>query len=306
MKRKTFSSLIFALALFSITLWSCDSLFVNQFAEYGLGQVDMEEVTTAITDAVAGGDATSLIEQSGIQESGVTKTFVEAVVDSGKTEEVITILKTVITDTGTTLEEKEAAAVVIIEILIAETGETDLLDNLIVAATSFDFTDFDITDPADLERLLDAILPPGAKTIVYPEGWDGARLAGLLDALEGMAEDFFALAERIEDNSGTLTNFNLDPGWYAQVGTLVSILNALELQATLPEGVTTKGEAIVFVLENVDLVGPEGIYTTIEALVDSVFSNVGTIVDTLQNDYVINQLFLAAGIDFQAILEMVG
>ncbi|MEW6549422.1 MAG: hypothetical protein AB1407_08180 [Spirochaetota bacterium] len=301
MKRKTFTHLIFALALLSLTLWSCDTLFVNQFAELGLGQVDVEEVKTAITDAVANADPVAIIQQSGIQESGVTDTFVKAVVESGQTDEVIDVLKTVITDVGTTLEEKEAAAVVIVEILIEETGETDLLQNMIVAAASFDFTGFDINNPADLDRLLAALLPEGAKSITYPEGWDGARLAGLLDALNEMGDDFEALAGIIADNQGELTNLNLDAGWYAQVGTLVRVLNALELQPTNPAAppvgtVDTVGKAIVYILEN------ENPQTNVELM----FGDVSTIIDELSTDTVLINLFSAAGLDIQAILDMVG
>jgi hypothetical protein len=299
MKRKSFSPLIFALALFSITLWSCDSLFVNQFAEFGLGQVDVEAVKTAITDAVTGGDANSLLEQSGIQDSGVTKTFVKAVVDSGQTDEVIDVLKTVITDPSTSPAEKEAAAVVIVEILIEKTGETNLLNNLIVAATSFDYTDFDINNPDDLNRLLAALLPEGAKAITYPEGWSDARLADLLDSLNAMGNDFVALAGVIEANAGTLSNFNLDAGWYAQVGTLVRVLNALDgrLQAGASVlGVDTVGEGIVYILNS----------SNPQADVTLIFGNVDDIIDELAADNVLIQLFSAAGIDFQAILDMVG
>lgn len=307
MKRKTFTHLIFALALLSLTLWSCDTLFVNQFAELGLGQVNVEEVKTAITDAVSNPDtaaaAQSLLDQSGIGESGVTDSFVQAVVESGQTDEVIDVLKTVITDTSTTLEEKEAAAVVIVEILIEETGETDLLQNMIVAAASFDFTGFDINNPADLERLLDALLPPGAKSITYPEGWDGARLAGLLDALNEMGDDFEALANIIADNEGTLLNLNLDAGWYAQVGTLSRVLNALSERiqpGAAVLGVDTVGEAIVYILEESNET------TTAQMNVTTIFGNVDDIIDELAADTVLINLFNAAGLDFQAILDMVG
>ncbi|TXT50891.1 MAG: hypothetical protein FD137_198 [Spirochaetes bacterium] len=300
MKRKTFSSLIFALALFSITLWSCDSLFVNQFAKYGLGQVDMEELKDSITAVATDGPA--IIETSGILDAGVTKTFIQAVTsDPVLRDQVFTTLKNTALDNAVPLPQREAAAVIIVEILIAETGETDLLQNMIAAAASFDFTGFDINNPADLNRLLDALLPEGAKAVTYPDGWDGARLASLLDALNDMGSDFEALAGIIADNQGTLTNLNLDAGWYAQVGTLVRVLNALELQPTNPAAppsgtVDTVGKAIVYILEN------ENPQTNVELM----FGDIRTIEDELAADTVLIQLFSAAGIDLQAILEMVG
>jgi hypothetical protein len=145
-----------------------------------------------------------------------------------------------------------------------------------------------------LNRLLAALLPEGAKQITYPEGWSDARLAELLDSLDAMGDDFVALAGVIEANAGTLSNLNLDAGWYAQVGTLVRVLNALELQLTAPLEVTTKGEGVVYILNS----------SNPQADVTLIFGNVDDIIDELAADNVLIQLFSAAGIDLQAILDM--
>ncbi|HEY9054636.1 MAG TPA: hypothetical protein VIO60_07435 [Rectinemataceae bacterium] len=273
-----------ALAIFA---GSCDALFTNQFKVLGLGQVTSE----VLSDAVVNGDVSTIIQQSGFGTGTISPSFIEAVTASADTtQQVLDLLQETIDDPETPPEQAEAAQVLAIEIQLEASGAKAFIDNIVNAIASIDLQNFDISNPASLNTLLNALFPPkSVKTL--PEGWTRDEIAIIIDTLIALDDDIAQLVGRMVGQA--FLNQGVDAGWLAQVGTLVTVLKQLTPSAFYP----TTGYAIAALIDEFD---PD---TTDPYM----YINIpDSLMDDLANDPELQALFAAAGMDLQAIIQSFG
>lgn len=299
MRKFSFPRLVLAIALLSLTPWSCDTLYSNQFAVLGLGQIDAGEVKAAIVGAVANEDPGVLIENSGIKEMGVTGTFLQAVAESGQRDGVVDLLRTVADDPLEPLPTREAAAVIVVEILIQESGEAEFLDNLVSSALGFDFEGFDFSNHEDLSRLLAALLPSGAKQVTYPEGWNDSRIIAFFDGLRMVFDEeiqrvYRILVEYVGVGGGPV--YLTENEKLAIVATLVELLRCVDALMLNTLGFTYFEDALVYLLER---------STNILEDFRNFFGDISSYIPVMRNDEVLRAFAAAFGYDLDALLDRI-
>lgn len=280
--KRTHIAVFAGITAIALLLGSCDALFTNQFKELGLGQVTSQ----TLVDAINQGDVDTIIKQSGLESGEVSKSFIEAATQSEEiATQVITALQAAINDPATPPATVQASQALVIEIKLEMSGANNLIRNIVTAIAEIDFQNFDpLGTPADLTNLLKALFPPrDAKAL--PEGWTEAEIADLIDEIIALEGDIAAIGEHMQEYGQLVAG--IDAGWFAQVGTIVSILN----QVTPKAPFTTTGEAIASIIA--DPVNPE---TKIEIS--------ATILDDVSNDAALGALFSAAGWNLADLIAM--
>jgi len=287
--KRNHTMLFIGAALIALLMGSCDTLFTNQFETLGLGQVSLQ----MIEDAVAGG-TDAIIAESGLEEGGISPSFLAAATATEDTaNEVKAVLQATVNDPAALPEEKQAAQVLLIEIELEMNGGNDLIDNIVVAIGGIDIDGFSITNPSDLASLLSSLFPPkGAK--VLPEGWDQAQVAAVLDGIADSQDRFADLAQYLVDGGYSVPG--IDAGRLAQVGTIANILSRVGHVAY-----PTIGAALADLIDDItDSLDPE------HFLFEPYIQVPNDLVDQLENDLALQDLFTAAGLDLVAILNAFG
>ncbi|MCE1206252.1 MAG: hypothetical protein LWX00_02470 [Spirochaetia bacterium] len=291
MKRKAISmaasAILLVLVLASCSNFTLDSLFGNVYKQQGLGQLNPGDIQDA--------PAEDLIDQSGILAGQLSQQFFELVKDNPDIQqEVITKLEEIINDPNAQAALAQAAIAVAIEINLNEVGANQVMENAPAAFAMLLEDGFDITKPADLQRLIDALFPPSLlnKSIFTPDQL--AVITDIVDRLQSISDYIDALVARIDENGGVIAD-GLDAGTLAQIGLIVRAMNMLE--PLYPAENPTLGASVAEVLNHLE--DPDfdpSIYIDYSA-----FN-----VDSILNDPATQTLADAAGIDLQALINQFG
>jgi hypothetical protein len=173
--------------------------------------------------------------------------------------------------------------VLIVQIQLEASGAKTMIDNIVSAIATVDFTTFNINNPADLNSLLAALFPARSGRLTLPDGWIPADVGAIVDVLVGLDDNLAALIAGMV--GGQYLNAGVDAGWLAQVGTFISVLKRL----SPVNPAETLGDAVARLIADFDLNNPTGIdpttYITIPA----------ALVNDLKADTQLNALFSAAG-----------
>ncbi|HWR12437.1 MAG TPA: hypothetical protein VN445_11480 [Rectinemataceae bacterium] len=274
-------------ATIAILMGSCDALFTNQFQTLGLGQVSHQ----MITEAVAGG-TDAIIAQSGLEEGGVSPSFLAAATATPETaDQVKGVLQATIDDPAATPEEKQAAEVLIIEIELEMNGGNDLIDNIVGAIGNIDFHNFSASNPADLAHLFSSLFPArGPKAL--PEGWTIDQVAAVLDGIAASQDRFAELAQYLVDGGYSVPG--IDAGRIAQVGTIANILSRV---GYLPP-YTSIGNALANLINDItNSLDPE------HFLWQSYITIPNDLIDDIRADQQLESLFIAAGLNLDTMLD---
>ncbi len=289
--KRNHTMLFIGAALIALLMGSCDTLFTNQFQTLGLGQVSHQ----MIEDAVAGG-TDAIIAQSGLEEGGISPSFLAAATATPETAKLVTDeLQSTVDDPAATPEEKQAAEVLLIEIELEMNGGNDLIDNIVGAIGGIDFNNFNISNSSDLANLLSSLFPPkGVKAL--PAGWTVDQVAAVLDGIAA-SQDRFAELVTFMGASGYSVS-GIDAGRLAQVGTIANILSRVGF---VSPAYTSIGDALANLINDVtDSLDPEHfVYITYIQVPEN-------LVDQLRADTGLQELFTAAGLDLVALLNTFG
>lgn len=281
MKRQNVVMLIMVALVIGL-MGSCDALFENQFKLAGLGQVAGEDL--------ADSDAASLIEQSGLEGTGISESFIEAALsDPVVTAEILATLDAVANDPESPPEVVQAAEAIIIEIQLVESGGKEFIDNIVEAIATIDFETFDLSDPDTLSNLLAALFP--ARSL--PAGWTQADIALVINSIYDLNDNFINLIDSI-DESGLFVANGIDAGWLAQVGAMVTILH--EVTPLYGAGVNPPniGDSLAALIEF-----PED-------YADYISFDPDTIADSILGNPNLLALFEAAGLDIEELMAGFG
>jgi hypothetical protein len=266
----------------TLLLGSCDALFTNQFKEFGLGQVTSQ----VLVDAIDQGDIDAIVSQSGLEQGEVSKSFIAAATQSEEVAtQVVNALVAAINDPTTPPATVQASQALVIEIKLEMSGANNLIRNIVTAVAEIDFANFNpLANTEDLTNLLRALFPPRDPKAI-PDGWTEDEIADLIDEIVALNGDLTAIGEHMEEYGQLIVG--IDAGWFAQVGTIVSILN----QVTPLAPYTTTGEAIASIIAD-----PTDPGSKIEIS--------DTILDDVSGDTALQALFAAAGWNLADLIAM--
>lgn len=288
MKRKAISmaasAILLVLVLASCSNFTLDSLFGNVYKQQGLGQLSPDEIQNA--------PAEDLIDQSGILAGQLSQQFFDLVKDNPDIQqEVIDKLEEIINDPEAQPAIAQAAIALAIQINLNDVDANQVMQNAPAAFALLLEDDFDITDPADLQKLIDALFPPSLlNKSVFTED-QLAVIADIVDRLQSISDYIDALVARIDENGGVIAD-GLDAGTLAQIGLIVRAMNMLE--PLYPAGTPSLGASVAAVLEHLE--DPDfdpSVYIDYSAFD----------VDSILNDPATQTLAAAAGIDLQALID---
>jgi|GEM_PF-5994748 len=288
MKRKAISmaasAILLVLVLASCSNFTLNSLFGNVYKQQGLGQLSPDEIQNA--------PAEDLIDQSGILAGQLSQQFFDLVKNNPDIQqEVIDKLEEIINDPAAQPAIAQAAIALAIQINLNEVDANQVMQNAPAAFALLLENDFDITDPADLQRLIDALFPPSLlNKSVFTEA-QLAVIADIVDRLQSISDYIDALVARIDENGGVIAD-GLDAGTLAQIGLIVRAMNMLE--PLYPAGTPSLGASVAAVLEHLE--DPDfdpSVYIDYSAFD----------VDSILNDPATQTLAAAAGIDLQALID---
>lgn len=286
-------ALAFGAAALILLMGSCDALFSNQFQSWGLGQV----TNATINDAVTNNDVAAILEQSGLEEGGISESFLNAATQDEETAAQVTeFLQQTADNPETPPETAQAARVIIIEIELEMTGGRDFIDNIIAAVAGIDFNNlesFDLTDPDTAMSILNALFPPRQARLL-PDGWTEEDMAALFNDIYDLGDNVDAIIAALNANGLTYYVEGIDPGWIAQVGAAVRVLHLVQINASFG----TVGEALAALVndgtDNPDLIN-----------IADYITNSDTLLEEVRGDQGIMDLFMAAGWDLNALLPAV-
>lgn len=287
--------LLFAgLAALALLAMSCDTLFTNQFKVLGLGQV----ASDSLSQAAADGDSATIIAESGLSSGEISQSFIDAVVSSADTTtKVLTALQVTASDPQAAPETVEAAQVLIVQIALEASGAKTMIDNVVNAIATINFSTFDINNPSSLTELLAALFPArSGKTL--PNGWTVSDVADIIDTLAGggtLGADLIGAIDGLATDLGGngYVNANINGGWLAQVGTIVTVLR--QLTPTGNHG-NTIGLALANLINEYATGTDPTTYVTVPA----------DLLTQIQTDANLQALFTAAGMNLNDILATFG
>ena len=297
-------ALAFGAAALILLMGSCDALFSNQFKTWGLGQV----TNATIIDAVHSEDVAAILEQSGLEEGGISESFLNAATQDEKTAKAVTDLLQATIDNATPdtpPETIQAAQVLIIEIELEMNGGGDFIANIVDAISAIDFDTFDFSDPATITNIFAALFPSrDAKTL--PEGWSQADIAELINNVAALRTNIDDLIATFQDVGNQFLPNGVDAGWMAQVGAVVRILNMVTpntvnypyIDPDHPENgnIGDRGAALADLIDD-GTTDPNSVF------IGDYITNTDSIVEAIIADEGLNALLLAAGWDLPAIIQ---
>jgi hypothetical protein len=271
-----------------LLMGSCDALFSNQFKTWGLGQV----TNATINEALDNDDITAILEQSGLEDGGISDSFLNAATQDEETAEAVkTLLQETIDDPEAEPETVQAAQVLIIEIELEMTGGNDFIGNIVDAISTLDFDNLDFSDPSTITDLFAALFPSrDAKTL--PDGWTRADIAELINNVADLGTNIDDLIATFQEVGNQFLPNGVDTGWIAQVGAVVRILNLVEYNET---NFATLGDALAALID-------EGTSNPDNIVIGDYITNTDTLIDAILDDDGLNALLLAAGWDLAAII----
>lgn len=288
MKRSNFSfaalGLVLLVALASCSNFTLDSLFGNVYKQQGLGQLSLDEITNA--------PAEDLIDQSGILTGQLSQQFFDLLKqDPDIQQEVLDKLEEVMNDPDAQAAVAQAAIAVAIQINLSAVGADQVMQNAPAAFALLLDSNFDITQPDDLKKLIDALFPPNLlnKSIFTDD--ELALITDIVNRLEGISDYIDALVARIDQNGGVIAD-GLDAGTLAQIGLIVRAMNMLT--PLYPAESPTLGASVAEILAHLE----DANFDPALYIDYSAFD-----VDSILNDPATQTLAAAAGIDLQALID---
>lgn len=287
MKVRNIALALGAVALI-LVLGSCDALFSNQFKTWGLGQVTNATINTAVTD----GDVAAILEQSGLEEGGISDSFLNAATQDQETADAVkALLQETIDDPATPPETVQAAQVLIIEIDLEMNGGGDFISNIVDAIAAIDFNNIDFSNPDTITNIFAALFPSReAKTL--PTGWTRADIALLINNVAGLGTNIDDLIATFQANGNQFLPNGVDAGWIAQVGAVVRILNLVEYNTT---NYASLGDALAALID-------DGTTDPNSVVIGNYITNTDTLLDAVVADDGLNALLLAAGWDLSQFI----
>lgn len=287
MKVRNIALALGAVALI-LVLGSCDALFSNQFKAWGLGQVTNATINTAVTD----GDVAAILEQSGLEEGGISESFLNAATQDQETADAVkALLQATIADPAATDETVQAAQVLIIEIDLEMNGGGDFIANIVDAIAAVDFKNIDFTNPETITNIFAALFPSReAKTL--PDGWSRDEIALLINNVASLGTNIDELIATFQAVGNQFLPNGVDAGWIAQVGAVVRILNLVEYNTT---NYASLGDALAALID-------DGTTDANSVIIGDYITNTDTLLDAIVADDGLNALLLAAGWDLPAII----
>ncbi|MCE1195349.1 hypothetical protein LWX53_02480 [bacterium] len=249
-----------------LLLGSCDALFSNQFKSWGLGQVTNATINTAVTD----GNVAAILAQSGLEQGGISQSFLNAATQDQKTADDV---KKLLTDTKMS-------------------GGDDFIGNIVDAISTLDFNNVDFSKPETITNLFAALFPSRtAKTL--PTGWSRADIALLINNVAGLGADINGLIATFQANNNEFLPAGVDTGWMAQVSAVVRILNAVAYNGT---NYPSLGDALAALID-------DGTTDPNSIVIGNYITNSGTILDTIKSDAGLKALLKAAGWDLDQLIS---
>ena len=275
-----------------LVLGSCDALFSNQFKTWGLGQVTNATINTAVTD----GDVAAILEQSGLEEGGISDSFLNAATQDQETADAVkALLQETIDDPAAPPETVQAAQVLIIEIDLEMNGGGDFIANIVDAIAAIDFNNIDFSNPDTITNIFEALFPArNAKTL--PEGWTQADIALLINNVAALGTNIDDLIATFQANGNQFLPAGVDTGWIAQVGAVVRILNLVEYNTT---NYASLGDAMAALID-------DGTTDPNNVVIGNYITNTDTLLDAIVGDSGLNALLLAAGWDLSQFIPANG
>ncbi len=291
MKVRKIALVLGAVALI-LVLGSCDALFSNQFKTWGLGQVTNATINTAVTN----GDVAAILEQSGLEEGGISDSFLNAATQDQETADAVkTLLQKTIDNAAandTPPETVQAAQVLIIEIDLKMSGGDTFISNIVDAISTLDFNNLNFSDPDTITNLFVKLFPSRTAKAL-PDGWTEVQIADLIDSVAGLNGNIQGLVATLDDPAvGRYLPNGIDPGWIAQVGAMVRILNLVEYNSTRYASVGTALAALI----------NAGTEPNAVIEITDYITNAGTLLDAIVTDPGLNALMLAAGWDLSQFI----
>lgn len=292
MKVRNIALALGAVALI-LVLGSCDALFSNQFQTWGLGQVTNATINNAVTD----GDVAAILAQSGLEEGGISQSFLNAATqDEATADAVKNLLQTTIDNPATPAETVQAAQVLIIEIDLKMSGGDDFIGNIVDAISTLDFNNVDFSKPETITNLFAALFPSrGAKTL--PAGWTREEIALLINNVAALGTNIDDLIATFQDVGNQFLPNGVDAGWMAQVGAVVRILNMVEPNVLIYHDENGDGDlgAALAALIDYGTSNPNGI------TIENYITNSDDILDEIKADTGLKALLKAAGWDLDEL-----
>jgi len=286
-------ALAFGAAALILLMGSCDALFSNQFKTWGLGQV----TNATINEAVTNNDVAAILEQSGLEDGGISDSFLNAATqDQATADAVKALLQETIDDPEAPVETVQAAQVLIIEIELEMNGGGDFIANIVDAISAIDFETFDFSDPATITNIFAALFPArDAKTL--PEGWSQAEIAELINNVAALGTNIDDLIATFQDVGNQFLPNGVDAGWMAQVGAVVRILNMVEPNVLIYHDENGDGDlgAALAALIDYGTSNPNGI------TIENYITNSDDILDEIKADTGLKALLKAAGWDMDEL-----
>jgi len=285
--KRNHMALFIGVVLVTMLMGSCDALFTNQFKAAGLGQVSQDKIAAA--------PASDLIDQSGILADKLSDSFFEMIkADPNLEQATIDKLEAVFNDPAAQPALAQAAIALAIEINLNGVGANQIIDNAPAAFALFADSDFDITNPDDLKKFLDLLIPAnvGNKAIFTAE--QRQTIAAIVDRVRGLEDYFDTLVANLNANGGQYRAEGLDAGTLAQLGLMVKVLNQIAPKYPAPPDTPTLGASISELLNHIEDVGFDP---------DLYIDYSGLDKDTILADPALDTLCTAAGFDLDAIVN---
>jgi hypothetical protein len=295
MKYRKFSvpilAILLAISFASCSNFSLDSLFTNYYKQAGLGQV----TAAAIADA----PVADLIDQSGIVAGQLSETFFEmlaANADAGGTltQDTLDKLEVIMDDPVAQPAIAQAAIALAIEINLNEVGADQVIANAPAAFALFADPTFVITEPANLKKLLDLLLPASLlnRSIFTPAELE--TITAIVDKLNSLdLQNYFEKLVANLDLNG-LQAQGMDAGTIAQIGLIVKVMNSIT--PLYPVGAPSLGASVAELLNHLEDNNLDpGLYID--------YSNLMNNYQTILEDPALTTLLDAAGIDLQSIID---
>ncbi|MCX7026429.1 MAG: hypothetical protein NT061_02820 [Spirochaetes bacterium] len=274
-------ALLAGIVVMALLASSCDTLFTNQFKALGLGQV----ASNTLSNAVANHDSDTILVASGFYSGAISPSFINAVTtDPTTAANVLAQLQTTVT-TSADPATVEAAEVLIVQIQLETSGAKTMIDNIVTAIGSVDFSTFNINSPSDLNSLLMALFPPRAGRLALPTGWTSANISTVIDTLVRLDGNIADLVRGFVNRA--YRNSVVDAGWLAQVGIFITVLKSISFVSPY----TTTGQAVAAMMDDFDPDNTTNFdpmhYVTIPS----------HLLDQIKADAQLNALFFAAGMN---------
>lgn len=269
MKQNKILPLVLACVVISL-LASCDAMFSNL----------LNSPVSPGSNPLRQYSAEELIQASGISGGLLSGSFFGMLAEDQQTRvEVLETLKEAETssDAGTA----QAAILLDIEIRIRACGADLLMENL-VPAIAYISEGFDPWSQADVDELVDIVVPQAMQD-------DPARLGAAIDGLAGLLDEFEALKDALIANDGAYADAGVDGKTVAQEAVIVKALTLLHPV----DPAKSIGESVLAVLAE----GPAGAENHIYAEYADY--------EALPSDPMLRTVCGAAGIDIDEIARQI-